>query len=164
MHCPFCQNEDTRVVDSRELTESVRRRRECGGCGQRFTTYERAEPSLLVVKKDGRREEFDSRKLFEGLRKACIKRPIATADLEKMGKDIQMELMKLGKVEVSSDIIGKLAMDHLRALDEVAFVRFASVYREFKDIESLLEEIEEYREWKRQSEILKHQLTLINLD
>jgi transcriptional repressor NrdR len=164
MHCPFCQNEDTRVVDSRELPESVRRRRECGGCGQRFTTYERAEPSLYVIKKDRRREEFDSRKLFEGLRKACVKRPISTEHLEKIVKDIQSELLKLGKVEVSSEIIGKLAMNQLRALDEVAYVRFASVYREFKDIDSLLEEIEGYREWKRKSEALKHQLTLMNLE
>lgn len=164
MRCPFCQNEDTKVIDSRELAESVRRRRECVTCGQRFTTYERAEPSLFVIKKDRRREEFDSRKLFEGLRKACVKRPVATEDLEKVVKDIQGELLKLGKVEVGSEIIGELAMNHLRALDEVAYVRFASVYREFKDVDSLIEEIEGYREWKRKSEILKHQLTLMSLD
>lgn len=164
MRCPFCDNDDTKVVDSRELAESVRRRRECISCNQRFTTYERAEASLLVVKKDGRREEFDSRKLFDGIRKACVKRPIATEDLEKLVKDIQIELVKLGKVEVSSEAIGRLTMGRLRALDEVAYVRFASVYREFKDIDSLVEEIEEYRHWKRQSEVLKHQLTLMSLD
>ncbi len=165
MHCPYCAHDNTRVVDSRETEEGVRRRRECPNCGQRFTTRERAEPtSIQVVKKDGRREEFDVQKLADGIRKACTKRPISVDAIDGLVSQIETDLFKLGKAEVPSRAIGEMVMSRLRELDEVAYVRFASVYRQFADVESLTEEIEEYKEWKRKSAALKHQLTLLSLD
>ncbi|MCL5257194.1 MAG: transcriptional regulator NrdR [Chloroflexi bacterium] len=145
MRCPYCHFNDSKVIDSRELSEglSIRRRRECLGCGQRYTTYERLEPvSLTVVKKDGRREEYDRRKLSEGIRKACTKRAIPTEALNKMIEDIESELFALGEAEVPSNAIGEIVMRHLRELDQVAYIRFASVYRPFGDLESMRREME----------------------
>ncbi|MBI4320455.1 MAG: transcriptional repressor NrdR [Chloroflexi bacterium] len=165
MHCPYCAYDNTKVIDSRETDMGVRRRRECPGCGQRFTTRERAESaSIQVVKKDGRREEFDARKVADGIRKACTKRPVSVEMIEQFVSGIEADLFKLGRAEVSSQTVGEMVMDRLRELDEVAYVRFASVYRQFTDVESLVEEIEGYREWKRKSAQLKHQLTLLELD
>jgi len=146
MKCPFCGFYDSRVLDSRPTVEgnSVRRRRECGSCGKRFTTYEKVdELPLVVVKKDGRRETFDRRKLLLGLSKACQKRPVSTGKLEAMVDGIERELRNTMEPEIKSQYIGELVMDRLCRLDEVAYVRFASVYREFRDAESFMEELKD---------------------
>ncbi|MGB3903304.1 MAG: transcriptional regulator NrdR [Anaerolineae bacterium] len=161
MKCPFCTRKDTRVVDTREVGAGIRRRRECKSCHQRFTTYERvAKTSLLVVKKDGRREPFDHEKLLKGILRACAKRPIPAETVELMIKDIERELYELGRAEVESERIGQMVMSRLRELDDVAYVRFASVYRRFRDVDSLAEEIEEFKEWKRREAELEAQLRL----
>jgi len=161
MKCPYCANKDTRVIDTREVGEGIRRRRECKTCQQRFTTYERvAKTSLQVAKSDGRREPFDGEKLLKGILRACAKRPIPTETLEEIVKDIERELYELGRAEVESEVIGKMVMRRLRELDDVAYVRFASVYRRFQDVDSLAEEIEEFKEWKRREAELEAQLRL----
>jgi transcriptional repressor NrdR len=142
--CPYCSYADSRVLDSRPTLEgnSIRRRRECGGCGKRFTTYEKVdELPLVVVKKDGRREAFNRQKLLSGLVKACQKRPVSTVQLETVVELIERDLRNTIEMEVRSQYIGELVMNHLRGLDEVAYVRFASVYREFRDAESFMEEL-----------------------
>jgi len=134
------------VLDSRPTVEgdSIRRRRECGGCGKRFTTYEKVDGlPLVVVKKDGRRETFDRQKLMLGLIKACQKRPVSTEKLQAIVDTIELELRNLMSPEVKSEYIGELVMKELRGLDEVAYVRFASVYREFRDAESFMQELTE---------------------
>ncbi len=152
MRCPYCQKGHSRVVDSRKMRDTVRRRRECLRCGQRFTTYERlASGSLAVVKTDGRREAFDRDKLYRGIHKACAKRPISQETIEGLVSQIENDLYTLGKAEVDSKKIGEMAMARLRALDDVAYVRFASVYRRFEDIDGLSEEINEFRKWKADS-------------
>ncbi len=146
MKCPFCGLSDSRVLDSRPTVEgdSIRRRRECGGCGKRFTTYEKVDGlPLVVVKKDGRRETFDRQKLVLGLIKACQKRPVSTESIETIVDKIERELRNTTETEVRSEYIGQLVMGRLRGLDEVAYVRFASVYREFRDAESFLEELKD---------------------
>jgi transcriptional repressor NrdR len=161
MKCPYCGRKHTRVIDTREVSEGIRRRRECRNCQQRFTTYERvAKTSLFVVKRDGRREPFDSDKLLSGILLACAKRPIPTEIPEQMVNEIERELYELGRAEVESEIIGKMVMTRLRELDDVAYVRFASVYRRFRDVDSLADEIEEFREWKRREAELESQLPL----
>ncbi len=161
MKCPYCTKKSTRVIDTREVGDGIRRRRECKNCQQRFTTYERvAATSLLVVKRDGRREAFDSQKLLNGILRACAKRPIPSETLEEMVKDIERELYELGRAEVESEAIGKMVMRHLKDLDDVAYVRFASVYRRFQDVDILAEEIEEFKEWKRREAELEAQLRL----
>lgn len=145
MRCPYCRHEDSKVLDSRATEEgaSVRRRRECVRCRRRFTTYERWEEApLLVVKKDGRREPFQRQKLLSGLVTACEKRPISLRTLEDIVDDIERTFRQEGEAEVTSRAIGEAAMERLRAVDEVAYVRFASVYREFRDITALLGEVE----------------------
>lgn len=144
MRCPFCGFSDSRVLDSRPTIDNsaIRRRRECGGCGRRFTTYERVdELPLVVVKKDGRREAFDRNKLLAGLRKACQKRPVSIGQMEAVADEIERELRNTMEPEVGSKMIGEMVVDRLRMLDEVAYVRFASVYREFRDAESFMEEL-----------------------
>lgn len=144
MMCPYCAYADSRVLDSRPTLEgnSIRRRRECSGCGKRFTTYEKVdELPLVVVKKDGRREAFNRQKLLSGLAKACQKRPVSTVQLEAVAGLIERDLRNTVEMEVRSQYIGELVMNHLRGLDEVAYVRFASVYREFRDAESFMEEL-----------------------
>jgi len=144
VHCPFCENVDTRVMDSR-LTEdgrSIRRRRRCPECRRRFTTYERYEETpLLVVKKDGRREHFDQRKVLDGLLRACEKRPVPVAAIQSTASQIEQELRSRGETEVSAGEIGDLVMESLLQLDEVAYVRFASVYKEFRDVNRFAEEL-----------------------
>ncbi|MBC7233865.1 MAG: transcriptional repressor NrdR [Chloroflexi bacterium] len=153
MRCPYCQEGDSRVIDTREVGNTIRRRRECPRCGQRFTTYERLSPvSLLVVKRDGRREPFDREKLYLGIYKACAKRPISEEQIEKLVGHIESELFALGKAEVESKVIGEMVMEQLRDLDDVAYVRFASVYRRFKDVNGLVEEIKEFKKWKQRGE------------
>lgn len=144
MKCPFCGSSDSRVVDTRDVRDRIRRRRECKDCDQRFTTYEQvARVNLLVIKRDGRREPFDRQKLFEGIWKACAKRPISSEKVQDLVSCIESELYNLGKSEVPSRVIGEMVMDHLRELDGVAYVRFASVYRSFADLERLKREVDE---------------------
>ena len=140
MRCPVCSYEDSKVVDSRPTeNSSIRRRRECLSCHHRFTTYEFIEKvPLFVIKKDGSKEVFDRQKLLAGLIKSCYKRPVTPDRLEELTRDIEAEVVNSLKSEVSSEEIGIMAMERLKELDEVSYVRFASVYREFKDIETFL--------------------------
>jgi transcriptional repressor NrdR len=138
MKCPYCSFDDSRVIDSRDVDDGVRRRRQCLGCGARFTTYERVQPaSLFVIKKDGRREEFNRDKLLVGIRKACEKRPLPMGSIDKLVDDIEAELYSMGKAEIAGAVIGDMVMERLKALDHVAYIRFASVYRDFTDITML---------------------------
>ena len=149
MRCPFCNHEDTRVVDSRLADEgsSVRRRRECPACGGRFTTFERAELALpSVVKQDGRREPFDEAKLLRGLQRALSKRPVDTAHVHAAARAIQKRLRETGEREIPARLIGEYVMEALRELDPVAYVRFASVYRRFADVEAFKDEIDRLRQ------------------
>lgn len=145
MKCPFCENLDTRVIDSRPTEEghAIRRRRECDNCSKRFTTYEKVEEMIfMVIKKDGSREAFDRNKILNGIVKACEKRHIDMASIEKIVDDIERGLNNMMEKEVDSNLIGEHIMDHLKELDEVAYVRFASVYRQFKDVNTFVAEIE----------------------
>ncbi len=145
MRCPYCENRDTKVIDSRHTEEghAIRRRRECEKCGKRFTTYEKIEETVLVViKKDGSRETFDRNKILSGIIKACEKRPVALSEMEAVIDDIERGLNNMMEKEVKSTFIGELVMEKLRDLDEVAYVRFASVYRQFTDINTFINEIE----------------------
>jgi len=145
MKCPFCDEPDTKVIDSRPTEEgrAIRRRRECPQCGKRFTTYEKVEEMLImVVKRDGRRETFDRNKILNGIIRACEKRPVTLAQMEDIVDDIERSLNNMMEKEVSSKSIGEMVMDRLMGLDEVAYVRFASVYRQFKDVSTFISEIE----------------------
>jgi transcriptional repressor NrdR len=146
MRCPFCQDAENKVIDSRESHEGsvIRRRRECLQCKRRFTTYERVEELYpLIVKKDGRREAFDREKIVAGLKKACEKRPVPVDQLEEAVVAIERLLQGMGEKEVPSSVIGEEVMRRLHALDEVAYVRFASVYRSFRDISEFMEELKD---------------------
>lgn len=146
MKCPYCGFIESKVLDSRTSKEmdAIRRRRECLKCGKRFTTAEMLEDSLpLVIKKDGRREVFDRVKILNGLKKACEKRPVGVTTLEKVLSRIEYNLTERGEKEIKSTEIGQMVMDELRHLDEVAYVRFASVYRQFKDITEFMEELKD---------------------
>ena len=144
MRCPACGDLGTRVIDSRSIKEAteIRRRRLCDTCSHRFTTYERSEDAFpMVVKKDGRREPWDREKILRGLTKACEKRPIPVGDIERLADEVGRNLGSLGESEVSATEIGEQLMAGLRRLDEVAYVRFASVYRSFKDVEEFMHEL-----------------------
>ena len=144
MKCPFCGNDEDKVVDSRPTDEglSIRRRRECTKCGSRFTTYEKVETvPLMVVKKDGTRQAFDRNKILGGIVKACEKRPVSVQQIEKLVDSIEAQLYNSMKKEVSTTEIGEILMTALKDLDQVAYVRFASVYREFKDIDTFMAEL-----------------------
>ncbi len=148
MRCPFCLHIDSKVLDSRQTEEgaSIRRRRECSSCQKRFTTYERLdEMPFLVIKKDGGREAFARTKILNGVLRACEKRPISLEAIEAMVDDIEREVRSGQDREVASELIGELVMDKLRVLDDVAYVRFASVYRQFKDIDRFIEELQQLR-------------------
>ena len=146
MYCPFCEHSDTRVIDSRESIDGVRRRRECRLCGQRFNTLEQPQrASILVVKHDGRRELFNREKVRAGTLTACTKRPVSVEEIESLVTSVERDLEATGRVEIPSDLIGQFIMEKLRALDRVAYVRFASVYRNFQDIANFAEEIESLR-------------------
>lgn len=161
MKCPFCGKQRSRVIDTRDMVRGIRRRRQCLSCKQRYTTHERVAPiSLMIVKADDRREEFDRDKLYVGISRACAKRPIPTETIENMVINIESELYSLGRSEVSSQFIGGRVMDRLIKLDDVAYVRFASVYRRFADIDTLAEEIRTLKEQKEREKELKHQLRL----
>ena len=145
MKCPFCSYRDSRVVDSRSVEEgtSIRRRRECPQCGRRFTTYEKYEEAPLVVsKKDGRRELFDAKKLLAGLLKAFEKRPVPYDKVQEIADSVERELRMTGESEVESAKIGELVMQHLEETDQIAYVRFASVYRQFADVKNFMQELE----------------------
>lgn len=144
MKCPYCGHPESKVVDSRPADEgaSIRRRRECLGCGKRFTTYETMERlPLVVVKKDGSRQQFDRAKIINGVIRACEKRPVTFDTVEKLAEDIELELQNSLERETDTQTIGKMVMDRLKKIDEVAYVRFASVYRQFKDINSFMNEL-----------------------
>lgn len=145
MNCPFCSGLDSKVIDSRASDEgnTIRRRRECLFCQKRFTTYERIEETpLMVIKKDGRREPFDRAKVLNGLVKACEKRPVAYGTLEKLVNSVEREVRNRMEPEVASTVVGELIMAGLKGVDEVAYVRFASVYRQFKDLGDLMQELQ----------------------
>jgi transcriptional repressor NrdR len=145
MRCPQCGDRETRVVDSRDLDDAatIRRRRECGACSMRFTTYERVEAArLIVVKRDGARQEFDRDKLASGLRKALTRRPVADQAAEQAADSIEIELRAAGMTEVPSQRIGTLAMERLRGIDQIGYIRFASVYQSFEDLADLKREVD----------------------
>jgi len=143
MNCAFCGHHDTKVVDSRDVNDGIRRRRQCLSCGSRFTTYERLQPAgLFVIKKDQRREEFNKDKLLAGIRKACEKRPLPTGTVDKLADDIEAELYHQGKAEIPGAVVGDMVMERLKSLDHIAYIRFASVYRDFTDITTLKREID----------------------
>ena len=147
MHCPYCDKVDSKVTDSRVVENGVRRRRECQACGVRFTTYERVQSnSLMVTKRDGRREEFDREKVISGIRKACTKRPVPSRTIEKIVEEIEAELPAMGHADVPTSVVGSMVMDRLRHLDEVAYIRWASVYRNFEEIESFERAVQDLRE------------------
>lgn len=149
MRCPFCQELDSRVIDSRSCEDglSIRRRRECVVCKRRFTSYERVEERpLLVIKKGGTRQPFDRNKLFNGISRACEKRPVSIEAIERIVAQIETDLRDTNEREISSMSIGEMVMDRLRSLDEVAYVRFASVYRQFTDINSFISTIDQLKQ------------------
>ncbi len=153
MKCPFCDELEDKVVDSRMAKEGevIRRRRECLGCKRRYTTYERVDEMLpVVVKKDGRRESFDRSKILAGLKKACEKRPISTATIEAVTDRIEKRIQEMGETEIESRIVGEELMKELHQLDQVAYVRFASVYREFKDIDQFMDELRTLAQQRRE--------------
>ena len=152
MKCPYCGHNDTKVTDSRESDDGIRRRRECLECGRRFTTYERVQAApLMVVKKDGRREEFDREKVLAGIRRSCAKLPVSAADINAIVDDIETALHAQGIVEVPSTEVGDMVMERLRELSHVAYVRFASHYRNFLSFEELQEEFERLASTPRRS-------------
>jgi len=147
MKCPYCPSNETKVVDKRETEEgeTTRRRRECLKCRKRFTTYERVETTLIVIKKDGRREEFSREKLLAGLRKACEKREVCYSNIDSLANEIEAELRNLDQKEVQSRKIGAIVMKKLKKLDKVAYIRFASVYKDFDDIKNFEEEVKKLK-------------------
>ena len=162
MLCPFCEHTDSKVIDSRDTAGGIRRRRECLQCGLRFTTYERVQTrALMIVKQDGRREEYIRDKLWVSLTKACAKRPLATGTIEKVADDIEAWLSNAGRAEVPAKMIGEMVVERLRDLDRVAYIRFASVYRDFRDIESFKEEIDALLEPREVGGVPSNQLSFL---
>lgn len=143
MKCPFCGKDNTKVIDSRPTDDSsIRRRRQCDECGKRFTTYEKIESMpLIVIKKDNNREPYDREKIVAGIVRSCHKRPISMTRINDMVDDIEGQIFNMGEKEIPTTTIGSIVMDKLKDLDEVAYVRFASVYREFKDVNTFMDEI-----------------------
>ncbi len=143
MKCSYCGDSESKVIDSRNIEDGIRRRRQCLHCGTRFTTYEHLQSrNLFVIKKDNRREEFNRDKLLGGVRKACEKRPLPTGTIDKLVDNIEVELYRLGKTEVLSSIVGDMVIERLQELDHIAYIRFASVYREFTDIAALKQAVD----------------------
>jgi transcriptional repressor NrdR len=162
MNCPFCANPDTRVTDSRPDSDGIRRRRECLACGQRFSTVERVElGGVALIKKDGRREEFDRGKIIVGVRKACEKRPIPSGAIEALADDVEKAVVALNKAEVPSSVVGEMVMERLRALDQIAYIRFASVYRAFADVDALEQELEALKAGWARRDVPPDQLPLL---
>jgi transcriptional repressor NrdR len=155
LKCPYCSRINNKVIDSRLSKDGrmIRRRRECVECDRRFTTYERLEDSLpMVVKKDGRREPFDREKIISGIRKSCQKRPISMTQIEEFADALELHFQELGKKEIESSEIGESVINRLREWDEVAYVRFASVYRQFRDINEFMAELEEILKSRKEKE------------
>lgn len=147
MRCPYCASRDFKVTNSRDVENGIRRRRECRQCARRFTTYERIHAAgPVVTKRDNRREEFDREKLTAGIRKACAKRPVPAPAIDQMVEEIESEIQGLGQGEVATSVIGESVMERLKALDRVAYIRYASVYRDFQDIESFELAVKDLRE------------------
>jgi transcriptional repressor NrdR len=162
MNCPYCSYADSKVIDSRDVNEGIRRRRQCLSCNARFTTYERLQPaSLFIIKKDQRREEFNRQKLLGGVRRACEKRPLPSGAIEKLVDEIEAGLYHLGKTEVPSTLIGDMVMEKLKNLDNIAYIRFASVYREFADIRDLKEAVDNLVVNQKEKNRISGQLPLI---
>ncbi len=162
MNCPYCGYHDSKVIDSRDVEDGIRRRRQCLSCSSRFTTYERLQPaSLFVIKKDERREGFSRDKLLSGVRKACEKRPLPTGAIDKLVDDMEAELYQLGKAEIPSAVIGDMVMERLKSLDYIAYIRFASVYREFTDITALKQEIDTLVSNEAETSVPTSQLPLL---
>ncbi len=161
MQCPYCGHTESRVTDSRDSDDGIRRRRECSLCGLRFSTSERVQASsLMVVKRDGHREEFDRRKIHIGVLSACTKRPVTTEHIERLIDNLERELWSLGRIEIPSGLIGELVMEHLLQIDHVAYVRFASIYRNFQDVKSFQKEIEDILDDETSSKGIKETDTL----
>ena len=149
MKCPFCSSENTRVIDSRPADDnnSIRRRRLCDDCGKRFTTYEKVETiPLIIIKKDNNREQYDRAKIEAGVLRACHKRPISAAQISQLVDEVETDIFNREEKEIPTNVIGEIVMEHLKELDEVAYVRFASVYREFKDVNTFMSEIKKILE------------------
>ena len=147
MKCPFCNQDNTRVVDSRPADDNtaIRRRRMCDACGKRFTTYEKVETiPLIVIKKDQNREQFDRSKIEAGVLRACHKRPVSAEQIHKLVDEVETEIFNLEEREIPSSVIGEIVMDKLKDLEAVAYVRFASVYREFKDVNTFMDELKKF--------------------
>jgi len=162
MNCPFCANADTKVTDSRPEQDGIRRRRECLSCGQRFTTLERVElGGVVLLKKDGRREAFDRVKIVSGVRKACEKRPIPSGAVEALADEVEQAVFALNRAEVPSNVVGELVMERLKALDHIAYIRFASVYRAFADVDELEQELEALKAGWRSPDVPRDQLALL---
>ena len=162
MHCPYCGDPNTRVTDSRDTGQDIRRRRECGRCGVRFTTYERIQqPTLQVIKRDNRRDEFDAGKLLRSIRLACTKRTFPTGALEKIVGEIEAALLETGKAEIPASIIGDLTLDRLRQLDPVAYIRYASVYRDYESLDEFIDAIRQFQTDGDSSDPAVSQLSLI---
>lgn len=142
MRCPHCGESDTRVIDTRATGNSVRRRRECQKCGQRFTTYENIAPTLNIIKRDGRRESWDRQKVLNGIRIACTKRPVAMTDIEGLVDQVEGYVLSLGRAEIPSSVVGEKVLEGLKTLDPVAYIRFASVYLDLPDLYALRAEID----------------------
>ena len=144
MKCPYCSNPDTRVIDSRPAEDgnSIRRRRSCDACGKRFTTYEKVETiPLIIIKKDNNREQYERGKIERGILRACYKRPVSAVEIQKVIDLVETKVFSLEAKEIESSVVGEIVMDVLKDLDEVAYVRFASVYREFKDVNTFMDEL-----------------------
>ena len=162
MNCPFCGTDDTKVTDSRPDQDGIRRRRECLACGQRFSTLERVElAGVALLKKDGRREAFDRAKITGGVSKACEKRPIPSGAIEALAAEVEQAVYGIGKAEIPSSVVGELVMERLKALDHIAYIRFASVYRAFADVDELEQELEALKAGWRRPDLPPDQLPLL---
>lgn len=162
MNCPFCGHPDSRVIDSRPDAAGIRRRRECQACSRRFTTLEKIElGGVAVIKKDDSREEFDREKIISGVGKACEKRPIPSGAVEGLADEVEQAVIAQGKAEVPSSYVGELVMERLRTLDHIAYIRFASVYRAFADVDELERELEALKAGWRRPEVPPDQLALL---
>lgn len=164
MQCPYCNGVDSKVTDSRSAEDSIRRRRQCAHCGHRFTTYERIEAvQFQVIKRDGQRQDFNRGKLLDSILIACAKRPIPSRTIERIVQDVERQLHSLGRSEVPTIAIGEMVMEHLRTLDPVAYVRWTSVYKDFQNLESFEQAVQDLKEREGQPQDTV-QLTLINQD
>ena len=165
MQCPYCGYSDSHVIDTRDAGDGIRRRRECLQCGLRYTTYERVQTTaLMVLKRDTRREEYNHQKLLNSIRVACAKRPLPTGAIERIVSDVEEQLQGLGRADIPSSAIGEMVMERLRRLDRVAYIRFASVYRDFEDLETFRDEVDAMLSSRETGVAPENQGTLFPLD